>query len=170
MLRELAGKKNLRFLQIGVFTGNASAWLLNNILTDESSVLVDVDPWCGNIQHEVYNWDDIQEAYKEQVKPHGSKVKTYKMFSKEYFALSKEKDFDFIYVDGDHSPEGFTIDADGSFPLLKSGGIMAFDDYEWRHPAGIEFDPKPAMDKWLDKHKDDVEILSKGWQIWMRKK
>jgi len=30
-LAEFKGKKNLKFLQIGVFTGNASAWLLENI-------------------------------------------------------------------------------------------------------------------------------------------
>ncbi len=39
-LVEFKGKKNLKFLQIGVFTGNASAWLLENILTDPSSLLV----------------------------------------------------------------------------------------------------------------------------------
>jgi hypothetical protein len=66
-LAEFKGKKSLKFLQIGVFTGNASAWLLKNILTDPSSLLVDIDPWCGNLPHEsVYDWDDIQEAYKEQ--------------------------------------------------------------------------------------------------------
>ncbi len=31
-LAEFKGKKNLKFLQIGVFTGNASAWLLENML------------------------------------------------------------------------------------------------------------------------------------------
>ncbi len=37
-LAEFKGKKNLKFLQIGVFTGNASAWLLKNILTDPTSL------------------------------------------------------------------------------------------------------------------------------------
>ena len=60
-LAEFKGKKNLKFLQIGVFTGNASAWLLENILTDPTSLLVDIDPWCGNLPHEsVYNWKDIE--------------------------------------------------------------------------------------------------------------
>jgi len=30
-LTEYAGKPNLRFLQLGVFTGDASVWLCNNI-------------------------------------------------------------------------------------------------------------------------------------------
>ena len=170
MLKEYKGKKNLRFLQIGIFTGNASRWLFENILIDSSSVLVDVDPWCGNVQHEVYDWAEIASAYKEQLSPYSSRLKTYTMFSKEFFEQGKEKDFDFIYIDGDHSPEAVAIDAAGAWNILKTGGIISFDDYEWNHPAGIEFNPKPAIDKWLTEHKDDIEILRVGWQVWIRKK
>ena len=82
----------------------------------------------------------------------------------------KEKDFDFIYIDGDHSPEAVAIDAAGAWNILKPGGIISFDDYEWNHPAGIQYNPKPAIDKWLAEHKDDIEILRVGWQVWIRKK
>jgi len=100
-LVEFKGKKNLKFLQIGVFTGNASAWLLENILTDPSSLLVDVDPWCGNLPHEsVYNWADIQLAYKEQVEPHGKKVQSHKAFSGDWLKNNREVKYDFIYIDG----------------------------------------------------------------------
>jgi len=170
-LAEFKGKKNLKFLQIGVFTGNASAWLLKNILTDPTSLLVDIDPWCGNLPHEsVYNWDDIQEAYKEQVASYGKKVQAHKAFSGDWLKQHREGGFDFIYIDGDHLPESVTLDADLSWDLLKSGGIMAFDDYEWDHPDGTDNNPKPAIDAWLAKHKDDIEILRKGWQVWIRKK
>ena len=47
-LSEYAGKPNLRFLQLGVYTGDASVWLCNNILTDKSSILIDVDTWKGS--------------------------------------------------------------------------------------------------------------------------
>jgi len=165
------GKKNLKFLQIGVFTGNASVWLLENILTDPSSLLVDIDPWCGNLPHEsVYDWDDIQEAYQEQIKPYGKKVQAFKAFSGDWLKEHREGGFDFIYIDGDHLPESVTLDADLSWDLLKSGGIMAFDDYEWDHPDGTDKNPKPAIDAWLLKHKNDIEITRKGWQVWIRKK
>jgi len=170
-LAEFKGKKNLKFLQIGVFTGNASAWLLKNILTDPTSLLVDIDPWCGNLPHEsVYNWDDIQEAYQEQVASYGKKVQSFKAFSGDWLKQHREGGFDFIYIDGDHLPESVTLDADLSWDLLKSGGIMAFDDYEWDHPDGTDKNPKPAIDAWLAKHKDDIEVFRKGWQVWIRKK
>ena len=46
--RRFANKPLLDFLQIGTYTGDASEWLLDNILTDESSWLTDVDTWCGS--------------------------------------------------------------------------------------------------------------------------
>ena len=42
-LAEFKDKPNLKFLQLGVFTGDATVWLCNNILTDKSSKLIDVD-------------------------------------------------------------------------------------------------------------------------------
>jgi predicted O-methyltransferase YrrM len=170
-LAELKGKKNLKFLQIGVFTGNASVWLLENILTDPSSLLVDIDPWRGNLPHESnYNWDDIQEAYKEQTASHSKKLQSHKAFSGDWLKANREVKYDFIYIDGDHLPESVTLDADLSWDLLKSDGILAFDDYEWDHPDGTDKNPKPAIDAWLAKHENEIEIFRKGWQVWIRKK
>ena len=170
-LAKLKGKKNLKFLQIGVFTGNASVWLLDNILTDPSSLLVDIDPWCGNLPHESnYNWDDIQEAYKEQTASHSKKLQSHKAFSGDWLKANREVKYDFIYIDGDHLPESVALDADLSWDLLKSGGVLAFDDYEWDHPDGTDKNPKPAIDAWLAKHENEIEIFRKGWQIWIRKK
>jgi predicted O-methyltransferase YrrM len=169
-LQEFKGKKNLKFLQIGVFTGNCSAWLLENILIDATSTLIDIDPWCGNLPHEsVYDWDDVEAAYTEQVKSHGKKVQSIKAFSGDWLKEHREGGFDFIYIDGDHLPESVTLDADLSWDLLKVGGIMAFDDYEWDHPDGTDKNPKPAIDAWLAKHKEEIEIISMGWQVWIRK-
>ena len=169
-LQEFKGKKNLKFLQIGVFTGNCSAWLLENILTDATSTLVDIDPWCGNLPHEsIYDWEDVEASYTEQVKSHGKKVQSIKAFSGDWLKEHREGGFDFIYIDGDHLPESVTLDAYLSWDLLKVGGIMAFDDYEWDHPDGTDKNPKPAIDAWLAKHKEEIEIISKGWQVWIRK-
>lgn len=169
-LKEFKGKENLKFLQIGVFTGNASAWILENILTDPTSILVDIDPWCGNLNHEsIYEWSEVEAAYDEQVKPYGKKVHKHKAFSKEWLETHRDGDYDFIYIDGDHLPESVTSDAELSWDLLKSGGIMAFDDYEWDHPDGTDKNPKPAIDKFLEKYKDKYTIISIGWQVWIRK-
>lgn len=168
-LAEFKGKKKLRFLQIGCFSGNSSRWLLSEILTAPDSTLVDVDPWCGNVEHEVYEWDFVESAYDEQVEPYGKKVEKHKEFSQDYLANHRDERFDFIYIDGDHLPEAAYADGVNSWDLLKVGGLMAFDDYEWQHPKGFEYNPKPAIDKFMREHKDDSEVVSIGWQVWLRK-
>ena len=47
-LTPLAGKESLRLLQLGVFTGDASVWLMENVLTHPSSTLIDIDTWQGS--------------------------------------------------------------------------------------------------------------------------
>ena len=44
-LTPLAGQDDLKFLQLGVFTGDASVWIAKNILTGKGCWLIDVDTW-----------------------------------------------------------------------------------------------------------------------------
>ena len=39
-----------------------------------------------------------------------------------------QTDFDFVFIDGDHSYEGLKGDWEGWAPLVKSGGIIALHD------------------------------------------
>lgn len=38
--------------------------------------------------------------------------------------------FDWIYLDGRHDYDGVLVDFHASWPLLKKGGVMVFDDYD----------------------------------------
>ncbi|EMI15581.1 hypothetical protein RMSM_07493 [Rhodopirellula maiorica SM1] len=49
-----------------------------------------------------------------------------------------EKEFDFIFVDGDHSYEAVRIDFDTWVPRLAQKAIMAFHDSYGRNNAGSE--------------------------------
>ena len=169
-LRPLAGKTNLRFLQIGTYTGDASVWLLENVLTDETSFLYDVDTWAGSDEreHENINFDEVFEFYKERIGKFKSVV-PFKMTSDEYFADNKVLKFDFIYIDGDHTSHQVAKDADSAWKLLKPNGIMAFDDYLWAQDANPETTPKPAIDRFLANYTGEYELLTKEYQVWIRK-
>jgi len=56
-----------------------------------------------------------------------------------------------------------------SWDLLKVGGVMAFDDYEWTHPDGDKYAPKLAIDSFLNVYSPYLEEINRGWQIWVRK-
>jgi glycosyltransferase involved in cell wall biosynthesis/predicted O-methyltransferase YrrM len=50
-----------------------------------------------------------------------------------YFAANPQQTFDLITVDGDHSPEGATMDIRNVLPRLRIGGAIVFDDIA--HPS-----------------------------------
>jgi predicted O-methyltransferase YrrM len=160
---------NLRFLQIGAYTGDASIWLLDNILTASSSTLVDVDTWAGSNEeiHKTFDWQDIESVYDERMSRF-SNVKKYKGTSTEYLKSCNEQ-FDFIYIDGDHTAEGVYSDAVLSLPLLKTNGILAFDDYLWKHDTkDIMLEPKAGIDRFLQENFDNIETVINDYQYWLR--
>jgi predicted O-methyltransferase YrrM len=170
-LLHLAGKPNLKFLQIGVYTGDASIWLCENILTDDTSFLYDIDTWTGSDEkeHEHIDFEKVLEYYKERI----SSLKStawLRMTSDKYFANTKNVEFDFIYIDGDHTAEQVAKDAENAWKVLKPQGIMAFDDYMWGQNMSPELTPKPAIDDFLNNHIGEYNILNKDYQVWLMKK
>ena len=170
-LTPLAGKFNLRFLQIGAYTGDATVWLVDNILTQANSVLEDVDIWTGSDEdeHKAMDWADIERVYDSRIAFRPNVIK-YKMDSREYLRSVEEPTFDFIYIDGDHTAEGVLQDAVLAWRLLKAGGIIAFDDYLWEDPRGIEYQPGWSIDTFVGIVKDDSEVLVSNSQVWLKKK
>jgi predicted O-methyltransferase YrrM len=170
-LAQFEGKPNLRFLQIGVYTGDASIWLCENILTDETSFLYDIDTWTGSDEkeHEQIDFDEVLEYYKERISSLKSTV-WIRMTSDEYFTNNREIKFDFIYIDGDHTAAQVLKDARSAWGVLKPGGIIAFDDYLWGQDMDPILTPRPAIDKFLAERSNDIVILEHGYQVWVQKK
>lgn len=169
-LNTYSGIPNLKFLQIGAYTGDASLWLLKNILTDSSSILIDVDTWQGSEEgiHKKFDWSDVESTYDKKVSDYKNIIK-HKTTSIEYLSNCLDR-FDFIYIDGDHTADGVYSDAILSFPLLKDKGIMAFDDYLWHHDTNNpSLEPKQGIDKFIESVKDQVKVIHKGYQVWIEK-
>jgi predicted O-methyltransferase YrrM len=173
-LTPLAGKDNIKFLQLGVLTGDASVWICKNILTGKSSYLTDVDTWEGSneLAHESMDFDDVYATYSNKIKdlpitPVQIRTDEFLMRVRNVFPEA----YDFIYIDADHTTVGVLLDAELSWPLLRSGGIMAFDDYTWGHDSGDpRLAPQVGIDLFLHRHELDVQVLTKNSQVWIRKK
>ena len=165
-----AGRSNLNFLQVGAYTGDASKWLLDNVLTGEGSKLTDVDTWRGSdeISHKEMNWDDVEAVYDERVKRYGDKVIKVKSDSVEFLRTQPFFIYDFIYIDGDHTALGAFADAVGSWPLLKPMGIMAFDDYTWTSGISPEHEPKKGINMFLKVAEGSYNLIIKNSQLWVR--
>ena len=172
-LTPLAGTVNVRYLQLGVYTGDASVWLCENILTAYWNLLYDVDTWKGSDEpaHESINFDEVYEIYRVKTEDY-SPIRTFRQTTTEYLMDGgADQPFNFIYIDADHTTVGVLLDGELSWPLLKSGGIMAFDDYTWGHESGDpRLAPQVGIDLFLHRHQGEYELLAKNTQVWIKKK
>lgn len=172
-LAEFKDKPSLKFLQLGVFTGDASVWLCNNILTAKGSILIDVDTWGGSDEesHAEMDFSDVYQVYQEKVKD----LPVVSVVSDTHKYLIRQLDnfigaFDFIYIDADHTTVGVLLDAELSWPLLKSGGVMAFDDYTWGRDLPPSKTPRPGILLFVERHKEEIDTLVINSQYWIKKK
>ena len=67
--------------------------------------------------------------------------------------------FDFIYIDAGHSASDVLTDGILSFHLLKVGGVIVFDDYEYAE------DTKFAVDAFVRAFDKELRIIFKGYII-----
>jgi hypothetical protein len=163
---------DLLVLQIGVYKGDCTEYLLNNY---QISQIIDVDTWEGSMEHSdeysVHNMDfsKVEMIYDKKFFGDHRVIKM-KMTSDVYFAsqLLSEK-FDFIYVDGSHTSTQVLLDGINAFSRLKVGGILAFDDYRWPEYSGTLNNPKIGIDCWLKLFEGHFELLVENYQIWVKK-
>jgi hypothetical protein len=150
----------LNFLEIGCFEGNCTCWLLENILTHETSSIKCIDPfnvYPKQEEHFDFNVSSTGFAYK---------VTKFRGMSLNVLPLLARNSYDFIYVDGSHGMNAILIDALQSWPILKQGGFLVFDDYEL---SIGNLRPKFAIDTFLSIPTLRYELIHKGWQMCIRK-
>lgn len=163
--RNTPRQEPLRALQVGVFSGNATQWLLDNCNIES---IDDVDTWFD------YPWvsksfgihmSTVEQYYDERFS--GVKNLTKHRISSDKFFGSNEKTYNFIYIDGDHRAPQLTLDALNAFKVLERGGILVFDDYG---DTDIGYDCKKPIDYFLDLLQIHFTVIEKGYQVWLRKK
>lgn len=164
--------KEVHFLQIGVFTGDATEWLFDNILTNDKSTLTDVDTWTGSpIEgYKDFNWNEIESSYDDRFidQISSGRLIKQKMMSNQFFSINK-KQYDFIYIDGDHNALSVFLDGVNGFYCLKNGGTMAFDDYLWTLNQLPFNDPKPGINAFLNIFGGQYSIIDIQGQAWVEK-
>jgi hypothetical protein len=179
------GGPYLRFLQIGAFTGDATLFLFDYVLTGHGATLVDVDTWEGSDEpeHDAFDFADVERVYDERTAGlvESGCLRKFKGSSLSFFRSRAVLEglfglFDFIYIDGDHTAVGVLSDAVHAYPLLKVGGLIAFDDYLWKSGKGRLQDPGPAIDVVADLYSDRLARLENPafpgegpLQVWFRK-
>lgn len=171
-LHQFKSQSKLRFLQIGVYTGDASVYILNQFSHVEDFILIDVDTWKSGDSKEMETLDfaRIEEIYLQRTQRdrNRGRVESLKITSDKFFASNDAK-FDFIYIDGSHEPIQILKDGLNAFESLNSRGILAFDDYLGAGDKPFKDRPKFAIDLFFELLSDRIELVKSNYQLWIKK-
>ena len=180
ILEKYKGKPDINFMEIGCFQGRSTVWLLENILTHATARITCIDTFEGSVEHQDDTYKHLlptlYDTFCHNTSYFGEKVIIKKSKSQDTLKeLTVNKEYyDFIYIDGDHHAAAVLEDAVLAFPLLKSGGIMLFDDYLWgEHMMNGRLNlnvPRPAIDAFLSIYADKIQIIGTGGQIMLVKR
>ena len=164
----LRNNPDARALQIGAYTGDATEWMA----TKTQWTINDVDTWEGSQEdaHEQMDFRKVEAVYDSRHANNAS-VHKWKMTSDSFFNdyEAEPEAYDFIYIDGDHTASQTAKDGLNALPFLKSGGIIAFDDYTWQSGKGAYYDPRAGIDAFHHICKEMVEIMVANSQVWFKK-
>lgn len=170
-LSGLKGKPDLRFIEIGPFEGKATVWMLENILTAPTSRIVCIDTFEGSDEHKALGVDtsDLYQTFLANTQQYREKITVLTGKSGAELRLLVPNKYDFVYIDGSHRAPDVLEDAVLSFRLLKSGGLMIFDDYEWKYCDDPVESPKMAIDAFLSIFVKEYKLLLKSYQAVLQK-
>jgi hypothetical protein len=118
-------------VEVGVFLGNYSECILRTWPGE----LVLVDAWRHLPEfHDPWNFDDekfeqILASVRERVRPFGARARIVRALSDEASRLFSDGQFDFVYLDGDHSYRSCRADLELWWPKVKQGGLFCGHDY-----------------------------------------
>ncbi len=172
-LAEYRSTPNLSFLEIGSFEGRSAVWLLENILTNPTSVLTCIDTWQGSFEHHSTGLDfnKIEQNFDHNIQVSGqaSQVKKIKGLSAIELKRLQIYSYDFVYIDASHKASNVLEDAVLSWQLLKVGGVIIFDDYVWEPQYAKIDSPQIAIDAFVTCYADKLKVLRKGMQMTIQK-
>ena len=164
------------FLEIGSFEGRSAAWIVENMAEDGATILC-IDTWQGAEEHKA-GGEDMQAAERRFDHNAGMLTVAYplrhirKVKDTSYRALAalvNTWQMDFIYIDGSHKAKDVLADACMAWPLLKTGGIMVFDDYSWGDPRDVLHRPKIAVDAFVNIYAEEIKPIHTGYQLAIQK-
>jgi hypothetical protein len=164
-------------VEVGSWEGRSALWLMENVLTHPLAYLHCVDTWEGEEAQKSEGHDFAlkernflanTEAYRD-----AGRLIVWKDKSENVLPILphfRPAFIEFAYIDGSHQAPDVLMDALLVWRILKPGGVIIFDDYEWLAPGYPEtHKPRLAINAFLAVFQERLEVLDKGYQVAIRK-
>lgn len=169
LLAEFRGKPGIRALEIGVFEGRSTCWLLENILTGANSTVDCIDTFSGGMEHQELDMNSVQSRFEFNTAPWRDRVNLHVGHSAQILPMLSGP-YDIIYIDGSHAACDVLTDAVLAWSLAGNNAVMIFDDYKWpMYPDQPWLRPQMAIEAFLQCFTGWHKVLHVDYQVAIRK-
>jgi len=155
-------------VEIGSFEGKGSILIVNKLCNNKDSILYCIDPLDNGYvkdNEKLSFWNNACIGQKDRFlnnTKNNSNIILLEGTSDTMISKLDDNTIDFVYIDGDHSPEQVYKDAINMLPKMKSNSIILFDDYEF-NTNNVK--TSIGIDKFLNEIEDKYELLFKKYQL-----
>jgi len=159
-----------QIVEIGVYEGASSVFWSDFYMSHPESRLLSIDPFTGSSEHhekpeEYPELERIELTARGNIakSDNAAKIEILKGCSWDVFPevnrrFGAEPWIDLLYIDGAHDPTSVARDTALYVPMVRSGGVVIFDDYG--HP-----DVKRGVDGALMAFASMELAIFTGWQL-----
>jgi predicted O-methyltransferase YrrM len=158
-------------LEVGSFEGRSTVYLVEQIRKHSNAPIEIhcIDTWQGGAEHAGIDFDSVEGRYDRNMKKLVDSTFDLTICKRkglssvslaEYFLHCTL--FDFIYIDGSHVPSDVFLDAALAFKLLRVGGVLIFDDYEFGDEESSDSPfthPHIAIDAFISTYANKLSYL-----------
>jgi hypothetical protein len=131
--------------EIGVYRGDFAAHVLDTCPTLDRYYMIDpwrhLDDWNKPANRADDTFQQFLDETLDKTGTHASKRVVLRGRTSEVIAEIPDGSLDFVYVDGDHTLRGITVDLVSVYPKVREGGWIGGDDFSrsiWQHGPGFE--------------------------------
>jgi predicted O-methyltransferase YrrM len=158
--------KPMNIIEVGCFEGFGTLKLNKLLCQNNLSKITCVDPFDDVYVKGNTEFSDIDPIFVGQYDKFitntleiKDSIIIKKGYSDDILSSLPSKEYDFIYIDGDHSENAVYKDGVNAIRLIKNGGIILFDDYYWVHKSQVT---KNGIEKFIQEFNNEIEVLFRG--------
>ena len=169
-LAEFVGRPDVFAIEVGSNEGESAEWLLQHILTGEGSELLCLDCWCDKVNDGRTSALVAERAFDRRMAPFGTRITKVKGWSAAWVPFLPQG-YQFAYIDASHDAVSVIEDSVLVWPHLSPGGVLIWDDYDWRLGATERDCPRLAIDAFCGIYGNQLDLLDPpGWQVAVKKR
>lgn len=163
----------LAVLEIGSWEGRSAIFFLQYL---RCCHITCIDTFAGSPEHFLEpKWQAelplVEQRFDSNLAEFGERMEKLKDTSARALARLQAQDrhFDLVYVDGSHRSADVEFDARLSWPMVREGGLVIFDDYEWSLAPEPTECPRLGIDAFLSGRTGEYRELHRGYQLIVEK-